>query len=99
MSDDIKNMVPVDMPKIGIDLTTSYKMSRAALNALEENRRNSMRMSQEAYEYRQRELRALEETASNTSDSKEHLRAIIEQQEKQIKLLEKQLEIGSLQLV
>ena len=91
-------MKPIEMPKINLDLSTTYNMASTVQRQMDEMNRESMRIAQEAYESRQREIRALEETAANTNETNSQLKTVIDNQNEYIQLLKKQLENDEQQL-
>ena len=92
MNDNMPQMKPIEMPKINLDLSTTVQRQMDEMN------RESMRIAQEAYESRQREIRALEETAANTYETNSQLKTVIDNQNEYIQLLKKQLENDEQQL-
>ena len=98
MNDNMPQMKPIEMPKINLDLSTTYNMASTVQRQMDEMNRESMRIAQEAYESRQREIRALEETAANTYETNSQLKTVIDNQNEYIQLLKKQLENDEQQL-
>ncbi len=76
MNDNMPQMKPIEMPKINLDLSTTYNMASTVQRQMDEMNRESMRIAQEAYESRQREIRALEETAANTYETNSQLKTV-----------------------
>ena len=76
----LPEMPPLDFSYTN-NLVSSVQRELAAMNE------DSLRIANEAYEYRQRVLKAQEETASNTAETNVRLQKVIENQNDYIDLL------------
>ena len=90
------NLEPLNIPSL--DLSRTVNLASTVQAQFEENRRETMRIAEEAYNNRQRMQRAMEETAVNTAESNVQLQTLVAQQSRHIDLLEKQLSTQEEQL-
>lgn len=86
--------------KMGLTLDISKTVDAATIVKAQMNEMNEerWRQAQAVSNEKQKILRAIEETASNTAESKEQLQKIVAQQIKHIELMEKQLSTQEEQL-
>lgn len=96
MANNFDNMKPLNIPSL--DLTSTVNLASSVQAQFEQNRRDTMRIAEEAYNNRQRMQRAMEETAANTAESNVQLQKLVGQQSRHIELLEKQLSVQEEQL-
>lgn len=92
------NLTPEQIASFNSGIKNTYDMASAVQRDLDEQNKKTRKMAEEAYKTRQRELHALEETAANTSEANKRLETVIDNQNKHIDLLEKQLEVDEKQL-
>ncbi|TJX15239.1 DUF3450 domain-containing protein [Tissierella creatinini] len=74
-----------------LDLTKTINLASGVQAQFEESNRRTMQIAEEAYNHRQRELKAIEQTALNTAETNVQLQKVVDNQNSYIDILKEQL--------
>lgn len=73
------------------DLTKTINLASGVQAQIDESNRRTMQLAEEAYNNRQRELKAIEQTAMNTAETNVQLQKVVDNQNAYIDILKEQL--------
>ena len=97
MNNDILNKLKsTDMLKLDLSYTTN--LASGIQKQIEESNKRTQQFAEEAYNNRQRELNAIEQTANNTAETNVRLQKVVENQNEFIDILKEQLSTQKQQL-
>lgn len=74
-----------------LDLTKTVNLASGVQAQIDESNRLNMQLADEAYNNRQRELKAIEQTAMNTAETNVQLQKVVDNQNAYIDILKEQL--------
>lgn len=74
-----------------LDFTKTINLASDVQAQIDESNRRTMKLAEEAYNNRQRELKAIEQTAMNTAETNLQLQKVVENQNEYIDVLKEQL--------
>lgn len=74
-----------------LDLTKTINLASGVQAQIDESNRRTLELSEEAYNNRQRELKAIEQTAMNTAETNLQLQKVVDNQNAYIEILKEQL--------
>lgn len=81
-----------------LDLTKTINLASGVQVQIDESSRRTMQLAEEAYNNRQRELKAIEQTAMNTAETNLQLQKVVENQNAYIDVLKEQLSVQKQQI-
>ena len=81
-----------------LDLTKTINLASGVQAQIDESNRRNMQLAEEAYNNRQRELKAIEQTAMNTAETNLQLQKVVENQNAYIDVLKEQLTVQKQQI-
>ena len=81
-----------------LDLTKNINLASGVQAQFDESSRRTMQLAEEAYNNRQRELKAIEQTAMNTAETNLQLQKVVENQNAYIDVLKEQLTVQKQQI-